>query len=117
DLIRQKNNLLPDLRFVATDTVHSLGSQIDGGSVPQNALHNLVSDPFNNFQLGLVANVPVGFRAAHVAVQNARLNLTRSYINLRAEEDKAERFLGLAYRQVIEFQRQIQINQAALRDA
>ena len=36
---------------------------------------------------------------------------------LRAEEDKAERFLGLAYRQVLEFQEQIQVNQAALRAA
>src|SRR5262249_32740167 len=33
------------------------------------------------------------------------------------EEDKAERFLGLAYRQLFEFQRQIQINQAALKAA
>lgn len=117
DLIRQRNNLLPDLRFVATSTAHSLGSRIDAGPVPQNPLHNLATNPFNDLQVGLVMNMPVGMRAAHVTVQNAKINLKRSYLNLRTEEDKAERFLGLAYRQVIEFQRQIQINQAGLRAA
>ena len=31
DLIRQTNRLLPDLRFLASYNVHSLGGQIDGG--------------------------------------------------------------------------------------
>jgi hypothetical protein len=38
-------------------------------------------------------------------------------LSLRSEENKAELFLGQAYRQVFEFERQIQINQAALRAA
>jgi len=117
DLIRQKNTLLPDLRFVATDTLHAVGSQLDGGPVPANAFHDLATDPFNNFSLGLVMNVPLGHRAANVAVRNAQLNLQRSYLSLLTEEDKAERFLGLTYRQIFEFQRQIQINQAELRAA
>jgi outer membrane protein TolC len=117
DLIRQKNNLLPDLRFVGTDTLHSLGSQLDEGPVAANAFHQLVTNPFNNITLGLQLNVPIGYRAANVAVRNARLNLERSYRSLLTEEDKAERFLGLAYRQVFEFQSQIRINQAALRAA
>ncbi len=117
DLIRQRNALLPDLRFVASDTIHSIGTQLDGGEDPANALHNLASDPFNNWTLGLRLNVPIGFRAANASVRAARLNLQRSYLSLTTEEDKAERFLGLAYRQVFEFQRQLQINQAALRAA
>jgi outer membrane protein TolC len=117
DLIRQKNTLLPDLRLVASDTVHSVGSQLDGGSVPANAFHNLVSDPFNNFTVGLQMNVPLGFRSANVSVRNAQLNLERSYMTLLTEEDRAERYLGLVYRQVFQFQRQIQINQAELQAA
>jgi outer membrane protein TolC len=117
DLIRQRNALLPDLRFVASDTIHSIGSQLDGGEDPNNALHNLVSDPFNDWSLGLRLNVPIGFRAANSNVRAARLNLQRSYLSLTTEENKAELFLGLAYRQVFEFQRQVQINQAALRAA
>jgi outer membrane protein TolC len=117
DLIRQRNTLLPDLRLVATDTIHSVGSRIDGGPEPQNAFHQLVSDPFDNYSVGLVMNVPLGYRAANESVRNAQLNLKRSYLSLRAEEDKAERFLGLAYRQIFEFQNQIQINQAELKAA
>jgi outer membrane protein TolC len=117
NLIRQKNALLPDLRFVGTDTLFGIGSQIDGGPVPANALHNLFGDPFNNFSIGLQMNVPIGFRAANVNVRNARLNLERSYLNLLTEEQKAQRFLGLAYRQVFEFQQQIEINRVAVEAA
>jgi outer membrane protein TolC len=113
-LIRERDNLLPDLRFVAMDQIHSVGSQLDGGRTPDNAFHQLVSDPFNNFSLALQMNVPIGLRAAHAAVRDAKLNLQRSYLSLRTEEDKAERFLALAYRQVLEFQEQIEVQQAAL---
>lgn len=117
DLIRQRNNLLPDLRLVASDQIHSLGTRLDGGDSPANALHNLFSDPFNNWSLGLQMNVPIGFRAAHAAVRDAQLALQRSYLSLRTAEDKAERFLALPYRQIIEFQHQIQVNQAAMQAA
>jgi outer membrane protein TolC len=117
DLIRQRNSLLPDLRFVASDTIHSVGSQLDEGPVPANAFHQLFSDPFNNFSLGFLLNVPLGYRAANAGARAAQLNLQRSYLSLRAEENKAELFLGQAYRQVLEFQEQIQINQAALHAA
>jgi outer membrane protein TolC len=117
DLIRARNNLLPDLRFIATDQLHSVGSQIDGGRTPANAFHNLATDPFNNFSLGLQMNVPLGHRAAHAAVRDAQLGLQRSYTSLRIDEDKAERFLGVAYRQVLEFQEQIRVQEAALQAA
>jgi outer membrane protein TolC len=117
DLIRQRNSLLPDLRFVASDTVHSVGSQLDEGSVPANAFHQLFSDPFNNYSLGFLLNVPLGYRAANSGVRAAQLNLQRSYLSLRTEEDKIERFLGFAYRQVFEFQHQIEVNRAAFRAA
>src|SRR5262249_22531242 len=68
----------------------------------------------NNFSLGLRMNVPLGFRAAHANVRAARLNLERSYLSLQTDENKAELFLGLAYRQVLGFQQQIGIQQAAL---
>jgi outer membrane protein TolC len=117
DLIRQRNSLLPDLRFVASDTLHSVGSQLDEGPVPANAFHQLFSDPFNNYSLGFLLNVPLGYRAANAGVRAAQLGLQRSYLSLRSEENKAELFLGQAYRQVFEFERQIEINQAALRSA
>jgi outer membrane protein TolC len=117
DLIVQKNTLLPDLRFFATDNLHALGSQIDGGEVPQNAFHNLVSDPFNTLNMGLRMTMPLGFRDANATVRAARLNVARSYMSLKTDEAKAERFLGLAYRQIFEFQLQYQIQKSALQAA
>jgi hypothetical protein len=90
---------------------------LDGGESPNNALHNLFSSPFNNWSLGLQMSVPIGYRAAHAAVRDAQLAVRRSYWSLRTDEEEAERFLALAYRQVFEFEHQIQINQAALRAA
>lgn len=117
DLIRVKNDLLPDLRFVASDTIFGIGSELGGGRDPSNAFHNLGNDPFNNFSLGLRLSVPVGYRFAHAEVRDAKLQLQRSYVNLITEEDKAQRYLGLVYRQVQEFQDQIQVQKAALRAA
>jgi len=117
DLIRQRNSLLPDLRFVASDTVHSVGSQLDEGRNPNNAFHQLFSDPFNNYSLGFLLNVPIGHRAAYAGVRAAQLSLERSYLSLRTEEDKVERLLGFAYRQVFELEHQIEVSQAAFRAA
>jgi len=117
DLIRQRNSLLPDLRFVASDTVHSVGSQLDEGRTPANAFHQLFSDPFNNYSLGFLLNVPLGHRAAYAGVRAAQLSLERSYLSLRSEEDRVERLLGFAYRQIFEMEHQIQVSQAAFRAA
>jgi outer membrane protein TolC len=117
DLIRQRNSLLPDLRFVASDTVHSIGSQLDEGRNPANAFHQLFNDPFNNYSLGFLLNVPIGHRAAYAGVRAAQLSLEKSYLSLRTEEDKVERLLGFAYRQVFELEHQIEVNQAAFRAA
>jgi outer membrane protein TolC len=112
DLIRQKNRLLPDLRLLASYNLHSLGGQIDGGDRPDNAFHELISDPFGTLSLGMVMSVRIGNRDARAAVRATELALARSYEVLRSEEGKAERYLALQYRQVLEFHEQIGIRQA-----
>jgi outer membrane protein TolC len=99
DLINQKNQLLPDLRFISSYGITGLGSRLDGGS-PNNALANLASDHFTNWQLGLNYTVPIGFRDAHAAVRIARLNLARQYLLLRDQEYRATRFLTQQYRAI-----------------
>ena len=116
-LMRQKDHLLPDLRVLATTNVHSLGGDLDGGPTTNNAFHQLVSDPFVDWSLGLQMTVPVGFRAGNASVQLAKLALERSYLSLRTEEDKAERFLESAYRRVIQYEQQIQVQYAGFQAA
>src|SRR5215207_5645743 len=113
DLLVQKNSLRPDLRFIATYDINGLGTRLDGSPTrfagfgtdaagntigltsPGNALASLTDNNFNSWQMGFRLNVPIGFRDAHAAVRSARLNLYRSYYQLKDTEDKARRFLGL----------------------
>jgi outer membrane protein TolC len=115
DLIRVKNLLLPDLRFAAAYGITGLGSRLDGPDTNgpnANAFRNLASDQFTNWSLGLRLSVPLGFRDAHAQTRVARLNLARSYLVVRDQEMRAERFLELQYRHLFEFHEQIAMNRA-----
>ncbi len=120
DLINQKNLLLPDLRFTSSYTFNGLGNRLDGAqnfdpTLPPadvNALRSLASGNYANWALGLRGEIPIGFRDAHAAVRQARLNLARSYYVLRSQEDKAQRFLAFEYRRLFEFYAQIQAQRA-----
>jgi outer membrane protein TolC len=123
-LILQKNQLLPDLLFNAGYELYGLGSRLDGNGaaplsstdlfVPDNAFRSLASNHFNNWNIGLTLRMPLGFRDAHAGVRATRLKLAQAYWALRTEEDKAQRFLAKQYREVLQFQRQIEINRAAV---
>jgi outer membrane protein TolC len=101
ELINQKNQLLPDLRFTSTYELNSLGSRLDGPD-ESNAFRELASNHFNNWALGLRLELPLGFRDAHSGLRIARLNLARSYFVLRDSEYRAVRNLQFQYRQISE---------------
>jgi outer membrane protein TolC len=109
DIINQKNLLLPDVRFTSSYDVNGIGSRLDG---PEGALSSLASNTFNNWALGIRADIPLGFRDAHSAVRVARLNLLRTYYALQDQEAKTLRFLALQYRNLFEFQEQIKAQRA-----
>jgi hypothetical protein len=106
-MLRTKNDLLPDLRFQALYGINGLGNRLDGSDMlasgqSTNALRSLASDHFNNWQLGLTLNVPIGYRAAHAALRQAQLELAQGFHQLRDQEDKATRLLALVYRELFE---------------
>ena len=104
DLINQKNLLMPDLRLTATYDINGIGMHLDGGARDgNNAFQSLASDKFNDWQIGLRMDVPLGFRDAHAAVRSARLNLARSYAVLKDQENRAEQFLALQYANLVQF--------------
>jgi outer membrane protein TolC len=111
ELIAEKNNLLPDLRFLSTYEINSLGSRLDGAN-NDNALRNLSSNRFDNWSLGLRLDVPLGFRDANARVRIARLNLARSYLVLRDMEYRSTRLLTQQYRQILEQQTLIRMRRA-----
>lgn len=122
DLVVQKNYLKPDLRFRSRYGISGLGSRLDGdGSVfdaatgqfrSNNAFRNLSSTNFNDWNVGLVLNMPIGFRYENAAVRRAHLGLAQTWLALKNEEQKAERFLTLAYREIIQSYNEISLRRA-----
>jgi outer membrane protein TolC len=107
NLILQKNFLRPDLRLTASYTPVGLGTRLDGNGVvtdgtgafrTDNALRSLASDHFNDWQVGMTLNMPLGFRLENAALRQARLLLAQSYAVLKDQEDRAVRSLVLQYR-------------------
>ena len=126
DLILQKNFLKPDLRFFANYDVNGIGTRLDGSpiyrsttdqnlqpiDIPGNALSSIADNEFNTWNVGLRLDVPLGFRDSNAAVRVARLNLARSYYQLKDQERKAEALLAVSYREILEFYATIQTNRA-----
>jgi outer membrane protein TolC len=122
DLIRERNNLLPDLRLNGGYNIHGIGQDLTGSGVlapnangetlPNNALRSLASTHFTDWNVGLTLNMPIGYRNAHASIRQARLRLAEGYLQLRDNEDKATRFLALAYRTILEQYNTIQARRA-----
>jgi outer membrane protein TolC len=106
-LLRATNTLLPDLRARADWNIHGAGSRLDGESVfanglTENALRSLASGHFQDGAIGLTLAMPLGYRAQNAAVRGAKLQLAQSFLQLRDQEGRAERYLTQQYRQVFE---------------
>jgi outer membrane protein TolC len=113
DLIVQKNTLMPDLRLTSEYALNGIGTELDGGRRDgNNALHNLATGNFVDWQIGLRMDVPLGFRDAHAAVRAAKLNLARSYAVLKDGEARAEQFLALQYANLAQFYETIRAQRA-----
>jgi outer membrane protein TolC len=110
DLINSQNLLMPDLRFTSTYALNGIGTHLDGNA--ENAFRSLASDRFTNWALGLRFSYLIGYRDAHAQVHQARLNLARSYLVLRDQELKAQRYLMQQYRRVLEFHDQMEIQRS-----
>lgn len=110
DLLLQKNLRRPDLRGFASYDIAGLGTRIGGatddqtpqGPSPGNALGSIADNKFNSWTLGFRLDIPLGFRDGNALVRAARLNMTRSYVQLRDAELKTIEFLASQYRRVIQ---------------
>jgi outer membrane protein TolC len=117
NLLNAKNQMLPDLRFLASYDYNGLGGRLDGnsttvGGAPENALRSLASGQFSDWSVGLRLVVPLGFRFASVQVRQAQLALARAMETLKDQEMKAQRFLGRYYEQISVSYENIRANRA-----
>jgi outer membrane protein TolC len=114
NLMAQATLLKPDLRFQGSYTPVGTGLNLAGNGVfvdgtgtlrTANALRALSSDHFNDWSMGLVMNVPLGYRFEHGQVRQAKLQLAQAFALLKEQEIKGQNQLAKIYRQLQEFHR------------
>lgn len=100
NLLLQKNNRRPDLRFVSSYDINGIGQRLDGNG-DENALKVFNQNRFNNWQMGLRLDMPLGFRDGNAQVRAAELNVRRGYYGLLDYERKSIEYVTEQYRQVL----------------
>ena len=113
--IASQNYLLPRLDAVARQRWRGFGHDLihsDSTGRPRfdNAYMDLVSGDFQEWQVGMELNIPIGFRQGAAAVRNAELQLTRARAVLREAEHIV---LHDAANAVAEFDRTVVVTQTA----
>jgi outer membrane protein TolC len=108
-LTRARNLKLPDLRFFSSYDLNGIGSHLDGGDDPTNALHSLASNRFHDWTLGLRLDVPIGFRDAYAQARAAELQVQRQMTLIHDQEKQAMFAVQRSYRQLILAYQQIEM--------
>ncbi|MCA9262765.1 MAG: TolC family protein, partial [Planctomycetales bacterium] len=89
ELWASRQLLLPKLDALGLYRVPGIGDDLtSGGSGDTNAFDAQRSGDFQEWQLGLRMEIPMGFRAEHSAVQNAHLRLTRAQFQLDEQQQQ-----------------------------
>lgn len=90
ELLAARNYLLPRLDGTALYRWRGFGNDLFGANNPaqpfDNAVANLLQGNFQEWQMGLQLNVPLGFRQAIAGVRNAELQLARERSVLANQE-------------------------------
>lgn len=110
-VLRLQNTLLPDLRAFGNYEITGLGSRLDGPD-EINAIKSLTSNQFQNWNLGLIMRVPLGYRDAHAQVTRAQLQLAQRVTFLRDQEEKMRFNLQRSYQELVQFHELIQIQRS-----
>ncbi len=106
-LIAAKNFLLPRLDFDAQYRWLGLGNDLlpvpngtgaDFTALNSNAYSSLTGGQFQEWQLGLQLNMPLGFRREMAGVRNAQLSLTKERVKLQEAELELSHQLAFAVR-------------------
>ena len=100
ELLASKNFTLPRLDAIATYRQSGLGDDLinDSGKF-SGALNEQLSGNYDEFEVGLACNIPIGFRQAHAGVRNAQLQLIRERSVLNEMQDQILYQLGTTLRQ------------------
>lgn len=116
ELQANRNFLMPQLDASGRYRWRGFGRDLAGDSGDNgqfnSAWSNLVGGNFQEWQLGVEMDIPIGFRRAHVAVHHAELNLARERAILVEQERQVVHDLASA---VLEVERAFKVCQTATR--
>ncbi|WP_231930961.1 TolC family protein [Botrimarina hoheduenensis] len=114
ELIASKNHLMPRLDAVGRYRFRGFGDDLldSSGNNPRfdNSYEDLTSGDFQEWQLGVELDVPIGFRRAHSAIRNAELRLARERALLG---DQQEGIVHEVAEAITELDRAYQVSQTA----
>ena len=100
ELIANRNFLLPRLDVVGLYRWRGYGHDLFGPSDPaapfNNAMANLTTGQFQEWELGFQYSMPLGFRKEHAAVRNAQFRIARERAILQEQERQAIHDLSAA---------------------
>lgn len=104
ELTAARNFLLPKLDAVGLYRWRGFGNELidPSGHQPEfeNAYENLTSGNFQEWQLGVQAEIPLGFREGFTAVRNAQLKLSRERQLFAEQERQVSHDLAAAIREM-----------------
>ena len=101
ELLASKNFLLPELDAFATFRNNGFGDRLTGGNGRfASAANDALSGDHNEWEFGVLFNMPLGFRQAHAGVRNSELQLVRERQILDEQEKQIAHELGSAFRAV-----------------
>jgi len=101
-VVKAKDLLKPDLRFLSRFDVNGLGNTLGTG------MDNFASQGRGEWEVGLQAQVPIGFREANSEVARAKLLLAQRFAFLRDQEKKLAFSLERSYRDLVQYRAEIQ---------
>jgi outer membrane protein TolC len=107
-LIRDKDDLRPDLRFLSNYNVNSAAGRLD------EAFAGLSANQFHSWTVGLQYGFVLGYRDANGRVRQDKLRLSQNAYRLHDQENLVVSGLGQSYRRVLQGQEEIRIQQARL---
>ena len=101
ELVATRNFLLPKLDILGRYRMRGFGHGWMGAADPaepyNNALANLVSGQFQEWELGFEYSMPLGFRREYADVRNAQFHVARERAILEEQERQAIHDLSAAY--------------------
>ena len=111
-LLAARNFTRPRLDAIATYRNNGFGDNLFGdGEQFSGAFNEALAGNFDEWEVGLTLDVPLGFRQGHAGVRNAELQLRRERVLLRELREQILHDLGTALRSLNQSQDVVELTQ------